>query len=131
MLIAAKSKISNVVLNTNFQSPPEAIFGSEPQHGWCYYYEKADLAAQQGDWKTVASLGEKALSLGFYPSDSVEWMPFLQAYVKLDDTKKIHPLVSIINANSFLKMEACQILTSTAQTASADMQTLVQESFCK
>ena len=131
MLIAAKSKISNVVLNTNFQSPPEAIFGSEPQHGWCYYYEKADLAAQQGDWKTVASLGEKALSLGFYPSDSVEWIPFLQAYVRLDDTKKIHPLVSIINANSFLKMEACQILTSTAQTASADMQTLVQESFCK
>ena len=131
MLISSKSKIKDVLTNTQSSKPPEAIFGSEPQHGWCYYYEKADLAAQQGDWKTVASLGEKALSLGFYPSDSVEWMPFLQAYVKLDDTKKIHPLVSIINANSFLKMEACQILTSTAQTASADMQTLVQESFCK
>jgi hypothetical protein len=131
MLIAAKSKISNVVLNTNFQSPPPVIFGNEPPHTWCYYYEKADLAAQQGDWKTVASLGEKALSLGFYPSDSVEWMPFLQAYVKLGEIDKLHPLISIINANSFLKMEACQILTHTAQTASADMQTIVQESFCK
>ena len=131
MLVAAKSKISDVVLNTNFQSPPSVIFGNEPQHSWCYYYEKADLAAQQGDWKTVASLGEKALGLGYYPSDSVEWMPFLQAYVALNERNKIHPLISIISANSFLKMEACQILTQTAQKANADMQTYIQESFCR
>ncbi len=131
MLVAAKSKINNVLLDANSKNPPPVIFGNEPQHGWCYYYEKASLAAQQGDWKTVSSLGDKALGLGFYPSDSVEWMPFLQAYVKLGERDKIHPLISIISASSFLKMEACQILTHTAQTASADMQTSVQESFCK
>ena len=131
MLIAAKSRIDNVILDANSKSPSHAIFGNEPQHGWCFYYEKASLAAQQGDWQTVASLGGKALGLGYYPSDSVEWMPFLQAYVALGERNKIRPLISIINANSFLKMEACQILTRTAQTAGADMQTYVQESFCK
>ncbi|HEX9028227.1 MAG TPA: hypothetical protein VF823_03555, partial [Anaerolineales bacterium] len=25
---------------------PGHLFGSEPQHGWCYYFEKADLARQ-------------------------------------------------------------------------------------
>lgn len=24
--------------------PPETIFGPEPAHTWCYYYQKADLA---------------------------------------------------------------------------------------
>lgn len=131
MLVAAKSKISNVVLDANFKNPSPVIFGDEPPHNWCFYYEEASLAAQQGDWKTVASLGDQALGLGFYPSDSVEWMPFLQAYVKLDEPDKIRPLISIVNANSFLKMEACQILTRTAQTASADMQIFIQQSFCQ
>jgi len=131
MLVAAKSKNSNVMLDATSKSPLPVIFGNEPQHGWCFYYEKASLATQQGDWKTVASLGDKALGLGLYPSDSIEWIPFLQAYIKLDERNKIHPLISILNANNFLKMEACQILTRTAQTASTDMQTFVQESFCK
>lgn len=131
ILVATKSKINNIILDANSKNPSPTIFGSEPKHNWCFYYEKASLAAQQGDWKTVANLGDKALSLGYYPSDSVEWMPFLQAYVALGERNKIHPLISIINANSFLKMEACQILTRTAQTASTDMQTFIQESFCK
>ena len=131
MLVASKSRISNVVPDANPQNPPAVIFGSEPQHGWCYYYEKASLAAQQGDWKTVVALGDKALGMGLYPSDSIEWMPFLQAYVKLGERSRIHPLISILGANSFLKMEACQNLTRTAQTADADMQTFIQESFCQ
>lgn len=131
MLIAPKSNITDVIAKASPSAPPKAIFGPEPDHGWCFYYEKASLAAQQGDWKTVASLGDKALGLGFYPSDSVEWMPFLQAYVKLGERDKIYPLISIISASSFLKMEACQILTRTAQTGSTDMRTFVQESFCK
>lgn len=131
MLVAAKSKISNVMLEANLKIPPPMIFGDEPAHNWCFYYEKASLAAQQGDWKTVAGLGDQALGLGLYPSDSVEWMPFLQAYIKLDEPNKIRPLISIISANSFLKMEACQILTRTAQTASANMQMFTQQSFCQ
>lgn len=26
-----------------------AAYGAEPAHGWCYYFEKADLARQLGD----------------------------------------------------------------------------------
>jgi len=35
---------------------PEDIFGKEPPHTWCYYYEKAELARQAGDWEQVAKL---------------------------------------------------------------------------
>ena len=34
-------------------SPP---FVGEPLHGWCYYYEKAELARQQADWDSVIDM---------------------------------------------------------------------------
>jgi hypothetical protein len=57
------------------------IFGSEPARGWCYYFEKADLARQQGDWQMVVDLGDKGLALeNDYPNDPMERMPFLEGY---------------------------------------------------
>ncbi len=37
--------------------PPEQIFGPEPEPGWCYYFEKAELARQMGDWQEVCQAG--------------------------------------------------------------------------
>lgn len=60
--------------------PPAAIFGSEPAHNWCYYYQKADLARQLGDWPQVAALGDEAFALGDYPNDPMERLPFIEGY---------------------------------------------------
>jgi hypothetical protein len=59
--------------------PPE-LYGVEPAHGWCYYFEKADLARQQGDWQQVAALGDQAFALGDYPNDPAERIPFIEGY---------------------------------------------------
>lgn len=61
-------------------SDPARLFGKEPQHGWCYYYQKADLARQMGDWEQVVELGEVAFSLGDHPNDPVERLPFIEGY---------------------------------------------------
>jgi hypothetical protein len=60
---------------------PVALFGKEPAHIWCYYYEKAELARQVGDWETVISLGNEARAQGFVPGDALEWLPFIEGYV--------------------------------------------------
>lgn len=60
--------------------PPEQIYGNEPGHGWCYYYEKAELARQQADWENVAAIGAIAFSLGDYPNDPAERYPFIEGY---------------------------------------------------
>lgn len=60
--------------------PPEHIFGGEIQHGWCYYYEKADLARQTGDWQEVTRLGDTAFSGSDYPNDPLERFPFIEGY---------------------------------------------------
>jgi hypothetical protein len=60
--------------------PPANVFGAEISHGWCYYYAKADLARQMGDWETVAKLGDEAFAIGDYPNDPAERLPFIEGY---------------------------------------------------
>ena len=57
-----------------------AAYGNEPVHGWCYYFEKADLARQLGDWETVTQLGDVAFALDDYPNDPVERFVFIEGY---------------------------------------------------
>ncbi len=59
---------------------PEDIFGPEPPHEWCYYYEKADLARTLLDWPRVTALAEEAAAGGFAPENGAELLPFIQAY---------------------------------------------------
>ncbi len=65
------------------QHLPPSIYGSEPTHGWCYYFQKADLARQLGDWDEVQRLGEIAFQLDDQPNDPAERFPFIEAYAHL------------------------------------------------
>jgi hypothetical protein len=60
--------------------PPAIVFGAEISHGWCYYYAKADLARQMGDFDTIARLGDEAFAIGDYPNDPAERLPFIEGY---------------------------------------------------
>lgn len=68
--------------------PPDRIYGAEPSHGWCYYYQKAELARQQADWGTVVELGGQAFGLGEYPNDPAERYPFIEGYAHTGDWDK-------------------------------------------
>lgn len=70
----------------NDDYPDERMFGKEPEHSWCYYYQKADLATWQEDWKTAEELADEVrANPGFYPKNPIfktphEWIPFIKAY---------------------------------------------------
>jgi hypothetical protein len=129
LLVAPSSKIENVLAYEKPQTPQAALFGTEPAHGWCYYYQTAGLARQLGNWKNVANIGEKALAEGFYPSDKIEWMPFLQAYVILGQKEKLHRFVSIMGESPFIQKQVCTSLT--ASTSDPQMLATIKEAFCK
>ena len=64
------------------------IFGTEPPHDWCYYFEKADLARSKGDWQEMLHLKDEATQKGFSPTQPTEKLIFLYAYLgsgKMDE----------------------------------------------
>jgi hypothetical protein len=79
---------------------------------WCYYYEKADLARQRGDWEEVLSLGAQALEKGFAPQDKIEWLPFLQAYAVAGDTDHLTGMASVIAREPYISLQVCQQIGS-------------------
>jgi hypothetical protein len=133
MVVAPYSQLDNVLPDAAFHTPPRSIFGAEPPHDWCYYYQKAALARQRGDWEAIQALYQKARGLGLYPNDSVEWMPFVQAYTVLGDLDKLRTLKKIIIADPYLTVQTCRILTdmSASYEIEPDIQTFVQNAFCE
>lgn len=59
---------------------PEAIFGPQPEPGWCIYYERAELARQRGDWQAVATIGDRAFQSNDPPREPLERLPFILGY---------------------------------------------------
>jgi hypothetical protein len=84
---------SRIITDANPAATP--MFFSEPKHGWCYYFTKAELAQQMGDAQKVVSLGNEAVSFGYQPTDQNEWLVFIKAYAL---TGHIKTAVSISSA---------------------------------
>jgi hypothetical protein len=71
-------------------SPPAAIFGAEPFHDWCYYYEKADLARQMGDWQQIVDLDQATEKIGYTTKLGVELEPFIEGYAHMGQWQKAY-----------------------------------------
>jgi hypothetical protein len=65
------------------QAVMPAIYGPEPEHGWCYHFQRADLARQMGDWEEVVKLGDAAFKLDDHPNDPLERFVFIEGYAHL------------------------------------------------
>jgi hypothetical protein len=71
------------------QDPPNPqVFGSEPDHDWCYYFEKADLARQLGQWSSVLELEKQAKAQALAPGFGPEYVPFIEAHARSGDWQK-------------------------------------------
>jgi hypothetical protein len=85
------SDVSNIVDGPALV-PSRDIFGTEPSHSWCYYFEKADLARQMLDWKTVLQLKTAADAAGLKPNEGAEYLPFIVAYAQSGQWEQAYDL---------------------------------------
>jgi hypothetical protein len=69
-----------------------AIFGPEPEHNWCYFYEKANIAYHQQDWKQVLDYYKQADDLGLKTKIGFELKPFVVANAKLGQWEQARDL---------------------------------------
>ncbi len=98
------------ILTGQTSQMPEA-YGSEPAHGWCYYFEKADLARQAGDWETVTQLGDVAFALDDYPNDPLERFVFIEGYAHTGNWERAVELTvaSFKVSKSYVGPLACRL----------------------
>lgn len=130
--ISKFSKIENVRL-TEGRTPPAFAFGTEPEHGWCYYFEKADLAVQAADWELAAQIGDEAFALGLVPFDAAEWYPFIQAYAMTGNVEKVKAVMARTEADSFFNAQLCEAARRTDSNFSpaGEIRELIEGHSCK
>jgi hypothetical protein len=76
----------NVVPQDEAARPPEAVFGAEPaREGWCYAFEQADLARQQGEWDQANALIRDVVASGAAPRTPSEWLLPIEAAAHAGD----------------------------------------------
>jgi len=111
--------------------PPADVFGEEPSHNWCYYYQKMDLARQMNDWQLVVDLAHKAKSHETAPSDVSEWMPVLEAYVYLNDVEHAKQIAQLIRDDKYSHTKMCTQYRSIKEQPAGYDRVSVYETLCK
>lgn len=105
---AAISNLEVILPVAQSKAPPTHLLGVEPAHTWCYYFEKADLARQGGDFGQAYSLIQQANDSGFYPEDLTEWYPYIDSALHLGLFDEASELSSAIIVNdSVVKFGVC------------------------
>jgi hypothetical protein len=127
--IAAYSETEHIRTDEAFQIPPALYFGEEPAHGWCYYYQKAALARQRGEWGEIVRIGEQAQRQGLEAGDLIEWMPFLEAYAHEGQVTRLEALSPIIRSDAYVASQVCQRLRGLEGLSESVMQ-VIETVFC-
>lgn len=96
---------------------PPAQLGSEPAHGWCYYFQKADLARQQADWQAIVTLGAQASAVWLHPADPAELLPFIEGYLRAGKASDAQSLIADVQKSPDLLPALCAVLKRAGDSA--------------
>jgi hypothetical protein len=107
--IGPYSEADHISTQEPIHRPPRIPFGLEPEHNWCYFFEKAALARQSEDWNEVLKLAEEVFEKGLNPTDQIEWFPFLEAYAVSDNLPRLRE-INIAITDNYVRGQVCQIL---------------------
>jgi hypothetical protein len=125
--------------NNNPSVPPFDILGSQPNPDWCYYYEKADLARQMGQWNQVADLGDQAQQSGYSPQSGSsnspqEWLPFIEGYAATGNWQMAHDLtIQSLQIDEKYRNRICVLWQkiSSAQKENSEAASMLDELDCQ
>jgi hypothetical protein len=103
-------------------APPQQVFGAELDHTWCYYFEKADLARQMGDWDQIVTLGDEARKKGFETDHFREVKPFVEAYSLTGDWDSAVEWTMKVNPKGINVVAVCDLWSELEQSTPASDQ---------
>ena len=121
------SNLSRIIPDLESAPPDPDIFGPEPVHNWCYFFEKADLARQTKDWNRIIALYEQAQQMDLMPGFGAEYIPFIEAYSQIGDWQQAKELTILAQKqNRGLKKMLCANWSRLSQLPSPDTRVIEQ-----
>jgi hypothetical protein len=121
------SNPARIIADPQAPPPNPDIFGPEPAHDWCYYFQKGDLARQEKNWDTAIQLYQEAQQNGFEPAFGAEYIPFIEAYAQTGNWQKASELTRAAQkTNAGLKKLLCNNWLYLSKIPAADMKVVGQ-----
>lgn len=113
--------LDQIFVNEIQARPPEQL-GEEPDHDWCYFFQKAGLAHQQEDWQELTALGEQAAQAGLHWNDPIELLPFIEGYARSGDWEKARQLTTEAIQTQDLQPSLCMTWKLMGQEQDSEFQ---------
>ncbi len=100
---------SRITTDPATAASPTFLF-DEPEHTWCYYFTKAELASQIGDYEKVVALGKEAITNSYAPQDLNEWLIFIEAHALTNDMDSAQKLSeNTLSADAKMHRGVCAV----------------------
>lgn len=97
-VLAASASLDGIDVSARADfSRLDAILGPEHTDTWCYFYERADLAGQKQDWAAIPALWDSAVQKGLRARNGREYLPFVEASIRLNDWDRALELTGSAN----------------------------------
>lgn len=118
--LAAGSDIRLIKQTETEPTLPEDIYGKQNTQTWCYYFEKADLARQYGQWDEIVRLWNEAQSAGERADNGFEYIPFIEGLAHSGDWEQAAELTKFSKRiTAGLEPSLCSALDRLAESAPA------------
>ena len=112
--IGSYSRLDQIITDPETPAAIPFFLGEEQVHGWCYYYEKMELALQKEDPETAAKLADEAAAKDLQAGDDIELIPVIEAYVLSGRTDEALQPAAALGRNEFMAFTAVNYFSAKA-----------------
>ena len=92
--ISSVSDLDLIQTDMTVSAQPPAAIGKEPEHGYCYYFQKTALAQQMNDQEKAYSYAKEVLSSDLRPVYAPDLAPVVSAFLQAGDIQNAESLIA-------------------------------------
>ena len=91
--IAPKTNTDLIHIDPESPAKPPAPIGKEPEHGYCYYFQKITLSQQGGDKEKALDYAQEALRSDLHPLYAPDLAPVVLAFLEAGDIQSADRMI--------------------------------------
>lgn len=129
--LADLSNPDMILTNPNSIAVPPAPIGSEPDHDFCFYFQKTNLELQRNDPAGALVFATRAVQLGLEAYDPVDWIPLAKTFILNQKWDQANLIAEKINGDDERSKFFCsQLSTLDMDNTQPEFAAILQNAGC-